>query len=325
MSADESAGPRRMPPPLIGKRGQALIGQRNVPRAFFRDLYHRYLVMPWRWVFLHLAAAYFTLNTFFALLYLVDPGGVAGAEPGNFRHAFNFSIQTFSTIGYGGMTPVSPWANTLVSLQAMTGLIVQAVVTGLIFAKFARPTARVMFTEKLVVTRHDGERVLQLRLGNERTNQIVEAKINLTLLLDQVTPEGRHFRRLSELPLVRGETPAFVMSWTVMHVVDDTSPFSRLSLEELVDRNATILATFVGVDDTFNQVVHARSAWTVEDVVWDHHFRDIIGFDDDGTRYFDYQYFDTIVPDTTVGSDLLPEDVKARIARHDSPNDATSD
>lgn len=300
--------------PLIGRQGAIQVGRRNARGLLFRDLYHRYLVMRWRWVFIHLAGSYFTLNGIFALLYSLDPGGIAGAEPGNLLHAFNFSIQTFSTIGYGGMTPVTPWANTLVSLQAMTGLITQAVVTGLIFAKFARPTARVRFTEKMVVTRHDGERVLQMRIGNERANQIVEARMQLTLLLDHVTAEGKHFRQLSELPLTRGETPAFILSWTVMHAIDGESPFATMDLDELRERNATILATLVGVDDTFNQTVHARAGWTLDDIVWDHHFHDIVGFEH-GERYFDYQYFDVLVPDDAPETPLLPESMQARLER----------
>jgi len=270
------------------------VGLANSPLS---DHYHRLLLMSWGRLFLLVVAGYVGINVLFALVWMAVPGAVDGCRPYHFGDAFSFSVQTFSTIGYGAMSPVGTFANTIVTLEAILGLIYQALVTGVTFAKFARPTARVLFTEKLCMTEWEGDRVLMLRMGNERGNQVVEARLTLTLLLDEITAEGRHFRKLRELPLVRPATPVFVYTWTAFHVIDESSPLHGLSDEDLVRGNAQILATLVGTDDTFNQMVHARALYDVEDVAWDHHFADILKIRDDGSRYFDYSRFHEVEPD----------------------------
>ena len=298
MGADRTPSSSKSSARFIGRDGQVVMIERiGIERARFSDLYHRFLTVRWRWWLLGVVLGYVLLNASFALAYLALPECIEGARPGHFGDAFAFSVQTFSTIGYGAMSPAGMYANTIVTLEAIVGLLYQALVTGLAFAKFARPTARVMFTDKVCITTHEGKRALMVRMANERANQVVEATLSLTLLVDTVTSEGGHMRKLRELKLVRPSTPVFSLSWTAIHLIDEVSPLHGETRESLEAKSAQLLATFVGTDDTFNQVVHARSAWSVDDFAWDHHYADIILFREDGERVVDYRRFHQLVPD----------------------------
>ncbi len=274
----------------------------GLPQGIWVDVYHRALLLSWRALLLRVILTYVAINALFALGYVACGDCIVGARPGHLGDAFAFSVQTFATIGYGVLSPVGTAANTLVTLEAILGMMFQAVVTGLTFAKFARPTARVMFTDKLAVTTYDGKPVLMVRMGNQRANQVVEARLTLTVLTDEMTREGTHMRRLRELTLVRHATPIFALSWTAMHEIDESSPLFGMSREDLVQKQTSFLATFVGTDDTFNQMVHARQFWSMDDVVWDHHFADILYFREDGTRVFDYTHFHELVADAPPNS-----------------------
>ena len=282
----------------IDREGRFTLDRHGL-RPRIGDLYHRFLVVRWRWWFLIVGAVYVVLNTLFALGYLTVPGSLLGAREGHFGDAFAFSVQTFSTIGYGAISPSGSWASFLVTLEALVGLIFQALVTGLAFAKFARPTARVRFTEKLAFLTYDGRPSLMVRMANERANQIVEATLRLTLLVDELTNEGEHVRRLRELTLERGSTPFFTLSWSAIHVLDETSPLFGKSKDELVATHAQILATLIGMDDTFHQTVHARASWGVEDFTWGRRFVDLLRYRPDGSRVIDYHFFDAMEPEDT--------------------------
>lgn len=304
MSAGSARASPRVRSAPVAKNEQTLVGRDGRPqidrvglRRHLGDLYHRFLVLPWRWWFLVVGLAYVLLNTAFALAFLAVPEALVNARPGHFGDAFAFSVQTFATIGYGAISPTGTYANFLVTVEAIVGLVFQALVTGLAFAKFARPTARVRFTTKLAILTYDGKRSLMLRMANERANQIVEATLRLTLLADEVTAEGEHVRRLRELTLVRGATPFFALSWNAVHVIDESSPLFGETAETLEAKQAQILATLIGLDDTFHQTVHARTAWTWRDFAWNQRFVDILRFRDDGSRVIDYRFFDTTEPE----------------------------
>ncbi len=161
----------------------------GVNRPYFRDAYHYFISASWPLVLLLIALTFMTANTLFALCYLVD-GGIQNARPGSFSDVLFFSIQTMATIGYGVLAPRSAVANVVVSIEAFTGLMGLAMVTGLIFAKFSRPTARVRFSKFAVVSTHNGTPCLMFRMANERTNRIVEAEVHVVLFRLERTTEG---------------------------------------------------------------------------------------------------------------------------------------
>lgn len=240
------------------------------------DVYHTVMSAPWPVVLLAVGAAYILTNLGFAVLYLLGGDCIASAEPGSFGDAFFFSVQTMATIGYGAMAPKTIYSHALVTVEAIFGLFGVALATGIVFAKFARPTARVAWSEVAILNKRNGVPHLIFRVANGRANQIVEASIRLSALKFDVTAEGERMRRYFDMKLVRSNNPIFAMTWTVMHPIDKDSPLYGLSVDEMRSENVEILAILTGLDSTFAQTIHARYAYAAEDIREDARFVDMI-------------------------------------------------
>ena len=259
-------------------------------RGGVADLYHVVLRLP-IWVLLAgLAGVYVGLNLIFAGLYLLDPHGISHVAPGDFTDAFFFSVQTISTVGYGALTPVSRYANMVVTLECFINLVLLAVTTGVIFARVSKPTARVLFSKIATVTQFDGAPTLMFRAINERSNRILEAEVTMNLTREIRTQEGRIWRRFHDLAVTRGRSPLFALSWTIMHVVDD-SPLHGATPESLREQEAQIIVVISGVDDTFAQRIHARYTYNAEDILWGKEFEDVLRVESDGRWVLDYRRF----------------------------------
>lgn len=276
---------------------------KGVQSGGLRDLYHRVLTMSWWRFVLLVGAIYLGANAVFAELYLVDPSGVTGARAGSFSDAFFFSVQTLSTIGYGGMLPKSLYANCVMTAEAFFGLGMVALATGLIFARVSRPTARVVFSRVAVIVEYEGAPTLMFRAANQRGNQILEAEANVSLLREMISPEGHRFRGFQDLPLTRPKSPMFVLTWTLMHRIDDASPLKGQSAQSLIEQGAEIIVSLSGVDDIFTQRIYARHSYLPEEIVWDRPLADILSFDDEGRRVVDYGLFHSVRETASSGSD----------------------
>ncbi|HUB96339.1 MAG TPA: ion channel [Stellaceae bacterium] len=254
------------------------------------DLYYRFLTIPWSVFFGLMTVSYLVFNLFFAALYRLQDDSIAESH-NTFANAFFFSVQTMATIGYGEMRPVTTYANILVSVEVLLGLLGFALGTGLIFARFSRPTARILFSRVAVVTRYDGQLTLMLRTANQRTNRILDAHVSLTLARDVVTAEGRDVRRLYSLRVERTHSPMFSLSWTVLHTIDETSPLLGATQQDLVDNGDELIVTIVGLDETLSQTVHGRHVYRAHDILFGRDFRDILSETEDGTQVVDYRVF----------------------------------
>src|SRR5437867_9036654 len=168
-------------------------------RGLFGDLYHHLVSAPWSHLLAAIGGLYLAANALFAFAYLAQPGSIEHARPGSFVDAFFFSVQTMATIGYGKLVPRSGFANVLVTVEALIGLLGVAMVTGLVFAKFSRPTARVLFSRHAVVAPHDGVPCLMFRMANARGNNIVHAQLQVVLAREEATREGDRMRRFHAL------------------------------------------------------------------------------------------------------------------------------
>ena len=274
--------------PQIRTRGQHV--------SFFDDVYHRVLAMPWWRFFAYVAAGWLSVNLLFAILYALQPGCVSGAEPGDLEDAFYFSVQTLATIGYGAMAPATRYAHIVVVAEALVGTLGVALVTGVTFAKFARPTARVLFADRAVVQLRDGVPHLVLRLANWRGNMVVEGQLRVTLLVLQKTQEGDAIRVPVELPLVRDRTAMFALTWMPMHRLDRSSPLhgGPATLEPLLAQKAELYLTFTGLDETMSQPIHARHRYRLDQIVYNARFADVLSIDDHGHRTIDYSRFHDI-------------------------------
>ena len=255
------------------------------------DLYHTLLTVSWCQFLGLVATVFFGVNLVFGSLYALDPNGITGARPGRLDDAFFFSVQTFGTIGYGVLAPRDLYANLITTLESFVGLCSVAVMTGLIFARVSRPTARVMFTHNAVITRHEGKPTLMFRCANQRSNRIIEAEVTLTLARLVLTKEGLKFRRLEDLKVIRSRSPLFVLSWLVMHTIDETSPLFGATPESLAAEMAEIIVVLSGQDETLAQRIHARHAYATASLVWNRQFADIVIEDDAGGRMIDYTRF----------------------------------
>jgi len=270
------------------------IGLRN---PWLSDLYHSLLTLPW-WAFLlGLAFVYLGLNVLFATLYLRGDNAIANARPGAFSDAFFFSVETLSTIGYGQMSPATLYGNVVMTVEALFGLTLLAVVAGLVFARVSRPTARVIFSKVAVITVYNGVPTLSFRLANERRNQILEAQVSVTLVRDERTPEGEWMRRFYDLQLARQRSPIFAMTFTVMHPIDPASPLWNATAASLAVEAAEIVVTVTGIDETLSQAVHARTSYLAQEVVWGRRFADVFTQTEDGRLAIDYRRFHDTEPD----------------------------
>jgi inward rectifier potassium channel len=267
----------------------------GLERPWFDDIYARILRMGWSSFFALGAATYVLANIFFAVLYLLQPGAITNAHPGSLVDAFFFSVQTMATIGYGVMAPATIYANLLMTVETAVGLMFVALTTGLVFARFSRPTARIMFSRVAVVGPYNGKPALTLRLANQRQNQLLAAHVSLTLVRDELTQEGSLLRRFYDLKLVRDRSPIFALTFTVIHEIDAQSPLHSATPERLAEMNAELVVAASGVDETLVQSVQARTSYLPHEILWGHRFDDIIGYTEDGRRAIDYRRFhDTV-------------------------------
>jgi inward rectifier potassium channel len=267
----------------------------GVERAPFGDLYHRTLTISWVGFFAIGGAVYIAANIVFATLYLLQPGAIAQAHPGSFLDAFFFSVQTMATIGYGVMSPATVYANLLMTVETAVGLMFVALTTGLVFARFSRPTARVLFSRVAVVAPYNGVPTLMIRIANQRRNQILAAEVSMTLVRDEVSGEGALLRRFYDMALVRDRSPVFALTFLVMHPIDEQSPLYATTPDMLARDHAEIVVVAGGIDETLVQPVQARVSYLPHEILWDHRFTDIFGWTEDGRRAIDYrQFHDTV-------------------------------
>jgi inward rectifier potassium channel len=275
-----------------------LIGEE---RAVLRDAYHTFLRAPWIVSVALIALGFLVVNLIFAVIYMLT-GGVEHVNDGSFWDALVFSVQTLATIGYGVMNPQSDKANTVMIVEAIVGVIVIALSTGLVFAKFSRPTARVAFSSRAVIGRHDGQTVLMFRVGNRRSNIIVEAQLRVICALLTKTAEGRNFYKLHDLRLVRDRMAGMRRGWNVMHVIDETSPLHGLDSAGLAARECELEISLIGFDDVTMQTVHSIHQYTDKQMVFDHRFRDMMRPLPDGDLVIDLRNFDAIERDSVPAS-----------------------
>ena len=252
------------------------------------DLYHTAMVVGWPAFLGAIAALFLAVNFVFAGLYAVQPSSVANVRPDEVSDLFFFSVETFSTTGYGDMHPQTFYGHAIATLETFASLIATAGVTGLIFARFSRPRARLVFARNPVVATHDGVETLMVRVANARHSFLSEATAKLWWLGPIVNAEGSRYVGFLPMKLLRGENPALALSWTLFHPIDASSPLYGKSAAELVDAQVNIVVSIAGLDETSSQSVHSRHAYAADELKWSHDFIDMFRFDDDGRRHVDF-------------------------------------
>jgi len=282
---------------FLSREGKSTLVSFGLERRPFGDLYHYWLVVSWTRVLVVLSSLYIVVNAIFALGFLAT-GGIDGARDGSFSDAYFFSVQTLATIGYGKMSPVSLPAHLLVTFESFCGLIGVAMATGLMFAKFARPTARILWSKVALVSNHEGIPSLMFRVANERGNAVVEAQMRLGVLSLETTAEGGQVRRMHDLKLLRASSAVFALSWLAVHPITPDSFLYGKSAESLRDLKLEIFVSLTGLDGTFSQTIHDRHSYMADEILWGRRFKDILGVLPDGRRGVNYQAFHDTEPAT---------------------------
>lgn len=289
------------PPEIRGQRfldnkGRPALEAVGLPRAPMRDLYHRLVIARWSSFLAGCLVVYTLLHVLFGALYTLAPGCVSNVE--GFWDAYFFSVQTMMTIGYGTMSPVTTYAHVLVSIEAYLGMFLTAVLTGLVFAKFATPTANVMFADVICIARHEGKPTLSMRVANARGNRLVSASLDIAIAKTIRTQEGETFRKVVDLQLVRRTNPLFWVGWTAMHVIDETSPFYGETVESLTQKGMEMIVILTGIDEHTSQTVHARRSYGADEIRWGARYVDLIAAAQTtgGLRRVDYRRFHETQP-----------------------------
>src|ERR1700758_2319131 len=201
--------------------------------SFWADISHRCMTASWPAFIAGAAGVFLIFNAIFAFVYWLGNDPIANVPGKAYIDYFYFSIETLSTAGYGDMHPQTHYGHLIATVELFTGIFSMSLMTGLIFARFSRPSARLLFADNPVISHHEGKQTLMVRFANERDNIIGNATAKLCLLKNVVSQEGRSFRRFYELPLLRSEHPALALSWTLYHEIDGASPLHGQTADDL--------------------------------------------------------------------------------------------
>jgi len=288
--------PRRPPNLAFARPGQRVAIVKGQDHSRWTDFYHLILTATWLEFFGGLFVFFVALNFLFALLYFADPSGLANARHGNFWDVFLFSFETIASINYTQFTPQSTYANVIVSIQGFAALLTTALFTGVIFARFSRPFARIVFSRCALVLPFDGVPTLMFRAANQRGNSIVDAEVRLTMAKQQTSREGIVMRRFEDLKPMRQRSSLFALSWTIMHRIDRHSPLFGMTPDKWREQQIEVVVMLSGLDEALADRIYARHSFSAEDIVWDHKFVDVISLNDHGRRVVDLTRFHDTEP-----------------------------
>jgi inward rectifier potassium channel len=236
------------------------------------SLYHWALTISWPKFLAFITGSYVAVNALFAVAFLLCGPGALESTVGSFAgqpfyRAFFFSVDTFATIGYGNIIPVGVPANTLVTIEALINIVGVALATGVIFARFSRPSARIIYSRNAIVAPYRDKIALEFRIANARRSQLIDVQVQA--ILTKVEQVGSsNVRKFYELSLERSRVVFFPLSWTVVHPIDPSSPMWGLTHADLVKGDAELLVLLIATDETVSQTVHSRSSYQADEIVW---------------------------------------------------------
>jgi len=271
---------------LLNRDGSFNVHRTGMPSVFSMNLYHSLLSMSWAGFLGLVLLLFFISNIIFGAVYasfgvegLVD--STSEPQMNLFVRGFFFSVQTFATIGYGTIHPVGIVPNLLVTIESYYSLLANALITGLVFARFAKPTARIKFSKNAIIAPYQGGKGLMFRIVNARNNQLIEVEVQV-LFARFIKVDGRFTRKFEFLPLERPKVTFFPLSWTVVHPIDETSPLYDMEPEDYLTTDSELLILLTGIDETFAQSVHTRSSYKPDEILCGRKFVNIYNDVSDG-------------------------------------------
>jgi inward rectifier potassium channel len=260
----------------------------NTGKREWRDTYHWILSRSWPQFAALISGAYLALNVVFAFLYQIAGHSIAELPEGSFSAAFFFSVQTLATVGYGHMYPTTLYGNILTTVEIMVGMFGLAVMTGLIFVRFSRPTARIEFTRNVVIAPFNGQPTLMLRVANLRHYSMAEAQFRIMFLRDEKLREGQTFRRFHTLKLHFDRVITFPVVLTLLHTIDERSPLYGMTTESLQATDARLVASVVGIETVIQAAVQSQKDYSWRDIRFGERFVEIYTETGEGRLTVDY-------------------------------------
>ncbi|MFN5711952.1 MAG: ion channel [Bacteroidota bacterium] len=266
-------------------------GTFNVRRTglpFFQNLhiYHALIEMSWLKFAAITLLFYSLMNVTFALLYvwvgIEHLSGVSGNTfLEKFWEAFFFSAQTLTTVGYGRISPEGFATSMIAAVESMIGLMGFALITGILYGKFSRPTARIIFSEKAIIAPYKDINAFEFRIVNERKNQLIEVEVQVLISMNKLI-DGQRKNIFLDLPLETKKVNFLPLPWTIVHAIDENSPFFGIAAQELIEAAAEFIIMVKAYDDTFSQNIYKRYSYTAAEIIWGAKFNVIYKNDDDG-------------------------------------------
>ncbi|QQL50960.1 ion channel [Mucilaginibacter ginkgonis] len=273
---------------VVNKNGTINVKREGIPFFNTTNTYHKLISMRWPLFWLMVLSGYLITNLIFASIYVsIGIRNLNGAEGKDFLHhflsAFFFSAQTLSTVGYGHISPSGVATNFIAAFESMMGLLAFALATGLLYGRFSRPTARIAFSDQLLVAPYQltNGKGLMFRLANKRPNLLLEVTVEMIFSYNEMV-DGKPMRRFYTLPLERSHVSLLTLSWTVVHPLDENSPLHNVTREDLKNGNATFAVLVQAFDETFSQTVHARTSYMYDEMVWGARFTPTFYNDNEG-------------------------------------------
>lgn len=268
----------------------------NVKRWELRDAYHWLLTLNWPRFSLFVFTLYLTINLFFSLCYYARPHCIGGMETVSWANCFFFSVETLATVGYGHFYPETFYGHLLATLEIIVGMFGMAIITGLIFLRFSRPIARIVFSNNLVLSPFDGQPALMFRAANLRDEAMAEAEFRLMLMRDEPTLEGEVFRRFYPLKLQFDRLILFPAVITVRHLVNETSPLHKLGLADIERGDSRFTVSIVCIDTVIPAPVQCHHSYSWKDIRFNHKFVELYREMAHGTLTVDYARIHTTEP-----------------------------
>ncbi len=274
---------------LINKDGTPNVKRIGLPILNTVNNYHTLITMSWTKFWLMVVSSYVAINIVFAIIYMIcGVNSLDGASVNNhFWDAFFFSAQTISTVGYGHISPKGMAANSVAAIESMFGLLLFALATGLLYGRFSRPSAKIIYSKNILIAPYlENSRGLMFRLANLRRNILIDLEIEIIFSFNE-TVNGKMQRRFYPLSLERREVSILTINWTVVHPLDKDSPLADMSQEELIKNEAGFAILLRAFDDTFSQTIHSRMIYDAREIVWGAKFKPIFSRDEEGRIVLD--------------------------------------
>ena len=268
----------------VGTRELAKIGVKRFDPA---DPYHFALTIAWPAFFLYLLLAYIAISFVFATIFLFLPGSVSHMSPGSVIHAYFYSFETLSGSATGDRYPTSLIGHVVTATEVVTGIVFSAIMTGLMFVRFSKPRAKILFADNAVIAQHNGVQTLMIRVANGRANALTNVRVELNALIREVSQEGVVFHNVHSLRLVRDTTPVFPLTITLMHEIDQASALAGLDIKTTSAGELMLFCSITALDPALGAEVNDLRTYDPTQILTGMRFVDATSQDEAGRNTAD--------------------------------------